>query len=72
MTKKHTIALFIVYFILFMAITALIDYYAYNVISPIYLVAFSIVASAISTYFHRKSKIKTQADEVAKEIEEIL
>ena len=70
--KKHTIALFIVYFILFLASFALIDYYAYNAISPKYLVAFSLIASAVATYFHRKSKIKTQADEVAKEIEEIL
>ena len=70
--NKHTIALFIVYFIVFLTATALIDYYAYNAFSPKYLVPFSIVASIIATYFHKKSRKKTQADEIAKEIEEIL
>jgi len=72
MKLKHKIALFIAYLILFLAITAMIDYYAYDIISPILFITISLVAAIISTYIHIKKKEKSQIDEIAKEIEEIL
>ena len=72
MKLKHKFALFIVYFILFLAITAMIDYYAYDEIPPWIFIIISFVAAVISAQIHAKSKQKTKADELAKELEEII
>jgi hypothetical protein len=72
MKIKHKIALFLVYFILFGTLSALIDYYAYYFINPWILVGLSFVGAVWATVVHAKSKEKTKADELAEEIEEIL
>lgn len=72
MKFKHKIALFIAYLVLFLAITAMIDYYAYDIISPLLFVSLSLIAAIISTYIHIKNKEKSQIDVIAKEIEEII
>jgi Flp pilus assembly protein TadB len=72
MKLKHKIALFIAYFVLFLVCFALIDYYAYWIISPKIIITVSLIASAISTYIHIKRRERSQIDELAKKIEEIL
>jgi hypothetical protein len=72
MKLKHKIALFVVYFVLFMALTAMIDYYAYDTISPWIFIAISTIGALWATMAHAKSHQKTKADELAHDIEEIL
>ncbi len=76
MKLKHKIALFIVYLIIFAVSIAMIDYYAYLTLNGYILTLISIVLALIATFLHiqyyKKYKIKTKADELAKEIEEIL
>ena len=72
MKLKHKIALFIVYFLVYLVSIAIIDYYALYIIPAWIVVSSSLALAAISTIIHIKSKTKTQADELAKEIEEIL
>jgi len=69
---KHKFALFVVYFILFLAITAMIDYYAYDGIPPWIFITISFVGAVISAQIHAKSKQKTKADELARDLEEII
>ena len=70
--KKHFFALSIVYYLVFMCSFLLIDYYANGFLGPKIDFGLSAILGIISAYFHSKSKAKTQADEVAKEIEEII
>jgi len=72
MKTKHKVALFIFYFILFATLGAMVDYYAYDTISPKIFIALSFIGAIVATIIHSKSKTKTKADEIAKEIEEIL
>jgi len=72
MKLKHKIALFTVYFILFVALTAMIDYYAYDMISPWIFIIISTLGALWATVAHAKSHQKTKADELAHDIEEIL
>jgi Flp pilus assembly protein TadB len=69
---KHKIALFLVYFVLFGTLSALIDYYAYDLINPLIFIILSFIGAAWATMAHANSKQKSKADELAKEIEEIL
>lgn len=69
---KHKIALFSVYFVLFIALTAMIDYYAYDTISPWIFVSLSFVGAVWATMVHVKSKEKSRVDELAHDIEEIV
>ncbi len=69
---KHKIALFLVYFILFIAIFSMIDYYGNYIIPASAVFAISFFAALISAVIHAKSKTKTKADELAKEVEEII
>jgi hypothetical protein len=50
----------------------IIDYYANGFLGPKIDFGLSAILGIISAYFHAKTKAKTQADEVAKEIEEII
>jgi len=69
---KHKIALFLVYFILFGTLSAMVDYYAYDLINPWIFVILSAVGAVWATLVHAKSKEKTKADELAHDIEEII
>ncbi len=72
MLTKHKITLFIVYLILFTAIFGMIDYYAYDILNPWIFLGLSLISAAWATYTHVKHHQKTKADEIAKDIEEIL
>jgi len=72
MKLKHKIALFIVYLLIFFTSAALINYYAYLTLDGRLLFTGSVVLALIATYLHNRYHIKTKADELAKEIEEIL
>ena len=72
MKLKRKISLFFVYFVLFIALTAMIDYYAYDTISPWVFIVISTVGALWATLTHAKSHQKTKADELAHNIEEIL
>jgi len=69
---KHKIALFTVYFVLFIALTAMIDYYAYDMINPWIFIVLSFAGAAWATMVHLKSREKGKVDELAKDIEEIV
>ena len=69
---KHKIALFTVYFVLFIALTAMIDYYAYDLINPWIFILLSFAGAVWATLVHVKSKEKSKADELARDLEEIL
>lgn len=68
MKLKHKIALFFVYFTLFLALTAMVDYYAYDTISPWVFIVFSLLAAFWVTIVHAKNREKTKADELAEDI----
>ncbi|WP_294951235.1 hypothetical protein [Sulfurovum sp.] len=72
MKLKHKIALFTVYFVLFIALTAMIDYYAYDIINPWIFIVLSFLGAVGATLAHAKSREKTKADELAHDLEEIL
>jgi len=69
---KHKIALFIVYFILFGTLSAMADYYAYDLINPWIFIVVSFLGALWATLEHSKSRQKTKADELAHTIEEVL
>jgi len=69
---KHKIALFLVYLVLFLAAFSMIDYYAYDILNPIIFIALSFLAALITTFYHIKNRQKSRADELAKDVEEIL
>ncbi|SFV68775.1 hypothetical protein MNB_SV-10-1081 [hydrothermal vent metagenome] len=72
MKLKHKLALFTVYFVLFIALTAMIDYYAYDIINPWIFIVLSFLGAVGATLAHAKSHEKTKADELAHDLEEIL
>jgi len=72
MKLKHKIALFAVYFTLFSALAAMVDYYAYDILNPWIFVIISLVGAIWATVVHAKSHRKSKADEIAREVEEIL
>jgi membrane protein implicated in regulation of membrane protease activity len=72
MKRKHQIALFIVYFLIFFTSAAMINYYAYLTLDGRLLFAASVVLALAATYLHNRWHVKTKADELAEEIEEIL
>ncbi|AKF24976.1 hypothetical protein YH65_05905 [Sulfurovum lithotrophicum] len=69
---RYKIALFTVYFVLFIALTAMIDYYAYDLINPWIFIVLSFVGAIWATLVHVKSKEKSKADELAHDLEEII
>ncbi|WP_041672713.1 hypothetical protein [Sulfurovum sp. NBC37-1] len=69
---KHKIALFTVYFVLFIALTAMVDYYAYDLINPWIFIVLSFAGAVWATMAHVKSKEKSKADELAHDLEEII
>ena len=69
---KHKIALFIVYFILFGVLSAMVDYYAYDFLNPWIFVIISFIGAIIATVLHVRSRQKTKADELAEDIEEVI
>ena len=72
MKTKHKIALFIAYFLVFFSSLLLVDYYA-DMFFSFYIVAIaSAILSFVALKMHKKYKTKTQVDELAKEVEEIL
>lgn len=72
MKTSHKIALFFVYFILFLAIFGMIDYYAYDILNPWIFILGSFGAALWATIVHVKKHLKSKADEIARDIEEIL
>ena len=72
MKLKRKISLFVVYFVLFIALTAMVDYYAYDMINPWIFIILSFVGAVWAVSAHAKSHQKSKADELAHEIEEIL
>ena len=71
MKLKHKIALFIVYLILFGALSAMVDYYAYDIINPWIFVVLSFIGAVWATVVHANSRQKSKVDELAEDIEEI-
>ncbi|WP_297486233.1 hypothetical protein [Sulfurimonas sp.] len=69
---KHKIALFLVYLVLFAALSSMVDYYAYDLINPWIFVILSVIGAAWATVAHANSRQKTKADELAADVEEIL
>ena len=69
---KHKIALFLVYLLLFGTLSAMVDYYAYDLINPWIFVILSAIGAVWATLAHTKSREKTKADELAHDIEEII
>ena len=72
MKLKHKIALFIVYFTLFGTLSSMVDYYAYDMINPWVFVILSLIGAIWATAVHANSRQKSKADELAKDIEEII
>jgi len=72
MKLKHKIALFIVYLILFGALSSMVDYYAYGMINPWMFVVLSFIGAFWVTIVHVNSRRKRKVDELAEDIEEIL
>ncbi len=72
MTLKRKISLFIVYFVLFIALTAMVDYYAYDEINPWIFIILSFLGAIWAVAVHAKSHQRSKADELAHDIEEIL
>ena len=69
---KHVIALFAVYFVLFLALTAMIDYYAWDGINPWIFISVSLFGALWAAWAHARSRQKTKADELARDLEKIL
>ena len=69
---KHKIALFLVYLVLFGALSSMVDYYGYDLVNPWIFVIFSVIGAAWATLAHANSRKKTKADELAADVEEIL
>ncbi|SFV89899.1 hypothetical protein MNB_SV-4-736 [hydrothermal vent metagenome] len=69
---KHKVALFSVYSVLFLALTAMIDYYAYDMINPWIFVVLSFIGAVWATVVHLKSREKSKVDELAHDLEEIV
>ncbi|HFU76916.1 MAG TPA: hypothetical protein ENK68_00230 [Epsilonproteobacteria bacterium] len=69
---KHKIALFAIYLVLFATLSAMVDYYAYDLLNPWIVVIVSVVSAAWATLVHVQSREKTKADELAHELEEII
>ena len=72
MSLKHKIVPFTLYFILFLALGAMVDYYAYDILNPWIFIVLSFVAAVGVTLVHAKSKQKSRVDELAEDIEEVL
>jgi hypothetical protein len=72
MKLKHKVSLFLVYFTLFSALAAMIDYYAYDILNPWIFVSISFILAVIVTMTHIKHHTRSKADELAKDLEEIL
>ena len=69
---RHAVALFVVYGVLFGVLSAMVDYYSYDMINPWVFIVLSIVCAILATYYHLKSHQRTKADELARELEEVL
>jgi hypothetical protein len=72
MKLKRKIAVFAVYFVLFLALTAMIDYYALDEINPLIFAFISLAAAVLATWIHARQHQKSKVDELARDIEEIL
>ncbi|WP_457748849.1 hypothetical protein [Sulfurimonas sp.] len=72
MRLKHKIALFTVYFVLFSALSGMVDYYAYDAINPWIFIGLSFLAALWAVIVHAKSHEKSKVDELAQDIEKIV
>jgi len=72
MKLKRKISLFIVYFVLFITLTAMVDYYAYDEINPWIFIVLSLFGALWAVAAHAKSHQKSKADALAHDLEEIL
>jgi len=72
MKLKHKVVAFTLYFILFLALGAMVDYYAYDILNPWIFIVLSFAAALWVTKVHAKSRQKSRVDELAEEIEEVL
>ena len=71
-STKHFWALLAVYFVLFATLGAMIDYYAYDLLSPWIFVSLSLAGAVWAAWVHVGKREKTKADELAHDLEEIL
>jgi len=67
-TLKRFLKLFLTYFTLFIALSGMIDYYAYMEFNFLYFVLISAVVALIVTYIHIKRGKRDHIDEVSNEI----
>ncbi len=65
---KRYIKLFLTYFVLFTALSGMIDYYADMIFNFLYFIVFSAVVALVVAYAHIKGGKKGHIDEVSNEI----
>ncbi len=70
--KQYMFFLIIIYYLVFMCSFLLIDYYANGILGPKIDLGLTFIFAIIAAYLHSKTKAKTQADILAKELEEII
>ncbi len=63
---KHKVAVFSIYFIIFLSIVAWLDYYAYEVYNPVLCVLIALVSALIATFLHiRRGGREDEIDKLA-------
>ncbi len=65
---KRYIRLFLTYFVLFTALSGMIDYYAYMEFNFLYFIIISALIALPMAYLHIKQGKSSHIDEVSKEI----
>ncbi len=65
---KRYIKLFLTYFVLFIALSGMIDYYAYMIFNFLYFILISGIVASVVAYAHIKNGKKGHVDEVSNEI----
>ncbi len=65
---KRFIKLFLTYFVLFIALSGMIDYYAYMIFNFLYFILLSVIVALVVAYAHVKSGKRSHVDEVSNEI----
>jgi uncharacterized ion transporter superfamily protein YfcC len=66
-TKRY-IKLTLIYFVLFVAIFGIIDYYAYMMFNFLYFIALSFILALIAGYYHIKYTKHEHIDDIVDEI----
>ena len=72
MSFKRKISFFLVYMLLFSVLSAMVDYYAYDIINPWIFIVLSLIGALWATSVHVKSHTRSKVDELAKDVEKIL